>query len=186
MSRQADELDAAERIRAAFQRALVVGFRGELVEGATDVEIDGWAAGQGVGVVPAAFREVMRILGRQGGAVYAGTVFGIRGPDAETKEMAVAGLALAGEHSIRDVANLLVISEAGGYSFLVIDGADLADADPAVWEVMESGRVMHCGSVSEGFERVVDDIVARKQRIVDDRAAGRAEDRWEAFRYRWD
>lgn len=156
-----------QSIRAEFDRLVTGGFRAELVEGALDSEIDEWARRQGVRTVPEAFREVLRLVGRQPGAFIAGTTFGIRGPDAFTKELAQAALNEADIHEIANPADLLVISEAGGYSFLVIDGADLNLPDPPVREVLESGSLPNkFDSVTELFGHLVDGLLDFRDRVA--------------------
>lgn len=173
-------------ITKIFNRAVEAGFRSELTEGATDLEIDGFAEAQGVSTVPEAFREVLRIIGRQAGAVFPGTVFGINGPDLETKEDALACLEGSDQRDIQDPGGMLVISEAGGYSFLVIDGKDISNPDPPLWELIEDGRVSKCAeSLTEWFNRVVDAIIKKKHQLVEYRADGRP-DATQELLFRWD
>ncbi|MFB7720750.1 SMI1/KNR4 family protein [Nocardia sp. NPDC056100] len=173
-------------MRDIFKRAVEVGFRSELTEGATDLEIDGFAEAQGVLAVPEAFREVLRIMGRQAGAVFPGTVFGVKGPDADTKEDALDCLEGSDQHDIRDPEGMLVISEAGGYSFLVIDGIDIANPDPPLWELIENGTVSKCaGSLTEWFDQVVNAIIQKKHQLIEYRAEGQP-DRTQELLFRWD
>ncbi|QBS41986.1 SMI1/KNR4 family protein [Nocardia sp. CS682] len=181
-----DEAAAAGVIRDLFDRAVSEGFRAETVEGASDAEIDAMAAEQGVGTLPVALREVLRIIGRNAGSVLPGTVFGVRGPDADDKQGALWGLEEAAEHAIRDPAGLLVISEAGGYSYLVIDGSDVGDPDPPLWEITESGVVTRRReSVTEWFGLLIDRVVQEKRRLAADRAKGWPDSEGEK-NYRWD
>ncbi|MFI9405275.1 hypothetical protein [Nocardia sp. NPDC052316] len=181
-----DEAAAAGVIRDLFDHAVSEGFRAETVEGASDVEINAMAAAQGVDMVPAAVREVLRILGRNAGSVLAGTVFGVRGPDADDKQGALWSLEEAAEHEIRDPAGLLVVSEAGGYSYVVIDGSDVGKPNPPLWEITESGVVTRRReSVTEWFSLLMDRVVQEKHRLAEDRAKGWPDPAGEK-NYRWD
>ncbi|WP_158854905.1 SMI1/KNR4 family protein [Saccharothrix deserti] len=142
-----DDNDAAAvaRVRGIFEDVVAGGFRAEMVEGASDEEIDAWAAAQGVRMVPAAVREILRIMGKQGGAWLPGTTFGVRKVDAEVREEAGWCVDEADErgisHGMRDPAGMLVVTEGGAYVYLVVDGSDLAEPDPPMWVLFESGKV---------------------------------------------
>ena len=180
---------AVARIRAIFAEMVAAGYRAEKVEGASDEEIDAVAAAQGVPMVPAAVREILRIMGRRPGLLMAGSVFGVATADPELKQGAGWCLEEAEEqgipHGMRDPAGLLVISAAHPESYVVIDGSDLAEPDPPVWVLVESGEVRkRRDSVTQWFEKVGEGLVETRNRLADRRRRGRPDLAREAY-FRW-
>jgi hypothetical protein len=172
-----EEAPAIARIRAIFAEMVAAGYRAEMVEGASDEEIDAVAAAQGVAVVPAAMREILRIMGRRPGLLMAATLFGVETADPEVKEGAGWCLEEADErglpHGIRDPAGMLVIAAAHPESYSVIDGSDLAEPDPPVWVLVESGEVRRSrDSVTHWFAMVAEGLFDTKRRLADMRALG--------------
>ncbi|WP_153805586.1 hypothetical protein [Nocardia sp. SYP-A9097] len=128
------------------------GLKRDSVKGASDEEIGRFAAEQGVSHVPAAIQEVLRLIGTRPGLWFDGTDFGVRsGIDSAVKNH-VATSALRGvDHGIRDTAGMLVLSARQGYVYQVIDAADLASDDPAVWEIVEGTSARKWPSTSAWF-----------------------------------
>lgn len=183
------EAAAIARIRAIFAGMVAAGYRADKVEGASDEEIDAVAAAQGVTEVPAAMREVLRIMGRKPGLLMAGTVFGVGTADPEIKEGAGWCLEEADErgipHGLRDPEGLLVITAAHPESYGVIDGSDLAEPDPPVWALMESGHAWRSSdSVTQWFAKVGEALVETRNMLADRRARGRPDVGREAY-FRW-
>lgn len=81
-------------------------------------------------------REVLRLLGVQSGLRLAGTAFGVDAMTAERKRYAVATLDGL-DHDLSDPRGLLVLAAHQGYAYHVVDGADLGEDDPPVWDVVE-------------------------------------------------
>lgn len=48
-------------------------------------------------------------------------------------------------HGMRDPAGMLVVAEGGSYVYLVVDDSDLAEPDPPIWVLVESGEVTRSG-----------------------------------------
>ncbi|MFF2550745.1 hypothetical protein ACFVUS_07075 [Nocardia sp. NPDC058058] len=123
-------------IEATFEGVIGAGLRRTAVSGATDAEIDGFAAEQGVTDVPVAVRAVLRLIGSESGLWWAGTHFGVKYIFGEHKQYAIDTLDTV-EHELRCPEGLLVLSSHQSYEYVVIDGADLHLDDPPVWEVVE-------------------------------------------------
>jgi hypothetical protein len=174
--------DAASRVREIFTSVVTEGFRVEMVEGASDEEIDRMATAQGVRAVPASLREVMRLLGRKPALWFAGSIFGVIGVDAAVKQDALDCLDEAGEQLMGDPRNLLVVLDAAGSSYLVVDGADLELPDPPLWLLTEAGTVeKRWGSVTEWFAGVADGVLETKAMLVSRRARGKPDTAREAY-----
>jgi len=173
--------DAQRRVREIFASAVAEGFRAETVEGASDADIDRMAAAQGVPAVPAALREVLRLLGRKPALWFAGSIFGVT-VDAEVKQDALDCLDEVDEHGMRDPGNLLAVLDAAGSSYLVVDGADLGLPDPPLWVLTEGGSVQkRWASVTEWFAAVAEEIVQTKARLASRRARGQSDPDREAY-----
>ncbi|MFC8045728.1 hypothetical protein [Nocardia sp. NPDC057353] len=129
-----------ERIRATFEAVIAEGLRRDSVRGASDDQIDRFAAEQGVGEVPAAVRAVLRLVGDRPGRWFAGTAFGVHDVDSSAKRHAVALLADV-EHLLRDPEDMLVLSAHQGYVYQFIYGNDLTRDDPPVWEIEEGAGI---------------------------------------------
>jgi hypothetical protein len=169
---------AVARIRGTFDRVVAAGYRPETVEGAPDDEIDAWASALRARSVPPAKREVMRKLGRQCGAWMSGLVFGVTTADPEVVARARWCLEEADErglpHGMRDPAGLLLIADHDPEAYTVIDGSDLADPDPPVWLLLETGEVRKAlDSVTRWFAVLGEEVVDMKRRLVARRARGR-------------
>ncbi|AYF77060.1 hypothetical protein D7D52_28270 [Nocardia yunnanensis] len=153
------------RIRIVFDNVVADGLRRDSVVGATDAAIDAYAAGQGVARVPGAVREVLRLIGARHGLWLAGTAFGVDAVTGETKRQALAALTgLA--HALRDPAGMLVLSAHQAYTYQVIDGADLAQEDPPVWEIVEGQDARpRWRSVTAWFAAMDPDIESRREML---------------------
>lgn len=178
-----------ERIRGTFDRVVAAGYRAETVEGASDEEIDAWASALGARTVPAALREVMRIMGRHCGAWMPGLVFGVTTVDPEVVERARWCLEEADErgipHGMRDPAGMLLVADHDPEAYTVIDGSDLADPDPPVWVLVETGEVRTAlDSVTQWFAMLGEEVVDLQRRLVDRRTRGRPDLLREPY-FRW-
>ncbi|MFD7655142.1 hypothetical protein ACFV4N_14300 [Actinosynnema sp. NPDC059797] len=149
---------AIERIRAVFDRAVRDGLRRDSVRGASDEEIDRMAAEQGVDRVPEAVREVLRLVGSRPGLWLAGTAFGVDAVTGERKRHAIAALGHF-DHGPADPGGLLVLTAHQGYAYQVVDGADLDQDDPPVWNVVEGEEAARAwDSVSRWFASTAPDV----------------------------
>ena len=149
---------ASERIHAVFDRVVRDGLRRGSVQGASDEEIDRMAAGQGVDRVPGAVREVLRLMGVHSGLWLAGTAFGVDEMTGERKRHAIAALGRF-DHAVADPDGLLVLTAHQGYAYQVVDGADLDQDDPPVWNVVEGEEATRAwDSVSRWFAATAPDV----------------------------
>jgi hypothetical protein len=170
-----DNTAAAARVRGVFKEVVARGFRAEAVEGASDEQIDIWAAAQGVRVVPAAVREIMRIMGKSRIGWLASSIFGLT-VDARDKEFAGWCVEEADErgieHGMQDPAGMLVIAGDGtSASHLVIDGSDLAEPDPPIWLLVETGEVTRSvESVTAWFANTGEELMQRRHELKRRRA----------------
>jgi hypothetical protein len=177
-----ETIDAESRVREIFATVVAEGFRVEMVEGASEEEIDRMAMAQGVRTVPAALREVLRLLGRKPSMWFAGSTFGVNGVDAAVKQDALDCLDEADEQTMRDPRNLLAVLDAAGSSYLVVDGADLDLPDPPLWLLTETGIVQkRWGSVTEWFAGVAEGVLESKARLASRRARGKPDPAREAY-----
>ncbi|SNY81109.1 hypothetical protein SAMN04244553_2690 [Nocardia amikacinitolerans] len=151
MNRTAHER-APERIRSIFESVIQNGLRRDSMVGATEDDIDRYAAEQGVSTIPAAVREILLWIGAVPGLWFIGTEFGTRsGIAAATKEHAVASLDGL-QHDIRNPDGALVLTAHQAYAYHLIDGADLEADDPPVWEVVEKVSTRRWNSTSAWLE----------------------------------
>ncbi|MBF6397214.1 SMI1/KNR4 family protein [Nocardia cyriacigeorgica] len=169
-----EQFDAAvDRIRYIHSQVVEGGLRPETMTGATDDEIDDFAARQGVSHLPVAVREVLRLVGKESGLWFIGTDFGVAsGIDSTTREHAIASLSGL-EHGLRDPGGILVLSAHQAYAYDVIDGADLNEVDPPVWTIVEKESARKWPSVSDWFagtEPLVEDY-REKLEIMDTNGA---------------
>ncbi|MFI6031361.1 hypothetical protein [Amycolatopsis magusensis] len=167
-----DEGVAAEaRVRDIFDDVVARGFRAEAVQGASDGEIDTWAAAQGVHMVPAALREILRIIGKPRRKTPTGwlasSAFGVDSIDARDKEFAGWCVEEADErgieHGMRDPEGMLVVAGDGtSASFLVIDGSALVEPDPPIWLLTESGAIRRTSeSTTAWFAKTGEELMNR-------------------------
>ncbi|MFJ9362865.1 hypothetical protein ACIRRA_00385 [Nocardia sp. NPDC101769] len=153
------------RIRIVFDAVIADGLRRDSVAGASEAAIDAYAARQGVVRVPEGVREVLRLIGRRHGLWLAGTGFGVDAITGETKSQVLATLSGL-EHAMRDPAGLLVLSAHQSYAYQVIDGADLDQDDPPVWEVVEGQSARpRWSSVTAWFAAMDPDIDSRRDML---------------------
>lgn len=150
--------DAAERVRAVFDGVVADGLRTDVVAGASDTEIDAMALAQRARAMPAAVREVLRIMGRRHGLWLSGSSLGVT-LDGETKNHAVAKLRAMDEAALADPEGLLVLVEHGAYTYHVVDGADQTTDDPPVWLITEGeGVARNWDSVTAWFSAISPDV----------------------------
>jgi hypothetical protein len=174
--------DAVSRVREIFASVVAEGFRVEMVEGASDEEIDRMAMTQGVTAVPASLREVLRLLGREPALWITGSTFGVHFVDAAVKQDALDCLDEADEHAMRDPQNLLAVLDAAGSAYLVVDGTDLELSDPPLWVLTESGNVQkRWASVTEWFSNVADGVREEKAVLISRRDRGKPDPAREAY-----
>ncbi|MFF5096208.1 MULTISPECIES: hypothetical protein [Actinosynnema] len=124
-------------MRDTFARVVAEGFRADEVVGASAEEIDGVARAQRASGVPAALREVLRLMGREPGMWLSGSSFG-GVLDGESKRDALdcldehdaarLGSGDEGGHGMVDAEGMLVVLDAAGSSYLVVDGAASASS----------------------------------------------------------
>ncbi|RBO87905.1 hypothetical protein [Nocardia puris] len=165
---------AAAAIRRSRDQVVARGWNPDSATGATDAQIDRWAAEQGVETVPAAVREVLRLIGEDPGIWFSGTSFGVRMVDAATKRDALGCFDDAETVPLRAPADLLVIAEAGAYSYVVVDGGDLLRADPPLWLLHETGRAeRRWESVTAWFALRAAGVIERGRKLAERRAEGR-------------
>jgi hypothetical protein len=177
-----ETIEAAGRVREIFANVVAAGFRPEMVEGASDDEIDRMAMAQGVPAVPAALREILRLIGRDPGLWITGSIFGVNAMDSAVKHDALECLEDVDEHSMRDPQNLLAVLDAAGSSYLVVDGTDLGLPDPPLWLLTEGGLVQkRCASVTDWFARVAEGVLEEKARLASRRARGKPDATYEAY-----
>ncbi len=155
---------SANAIRHIFDRTVAEGWKPESVTGASDAEIDAWAADQGASRVPEALREAMRLIGVRRGYWQPGTSLGVHSITAQTKRHALATLSQLSDPFV-DSNGLLVIAEHQAYEYQVIDGGDLAVADPPVWCIVEQeSAIKRWNTVTEWFESIRPSIVDYRAR----------------------
>jgi hypothetical protein len=157
--------DAAGRIHRFFDEAVEEGLRPESVSGASDAEIDDMATAQRARAVPAAAREVLRLIGTDHGLWLPGSSLGVRTVQGSAKDHAIATLAAEGD-PLRDSAGALVLVEHGAYTYHLIDGADLDHDDPPVWLLTEGeAATQRWNSVTDWFEAITPDIERYRERL---------------------
>lgn len=130
------QIAVVDAIQTAFEKLINDGLRRTAVVGATDDEIESFAAEQGFTQVPVSVRTVLRLIGAQPGMWWAGTHFGVYEVVGGHKQGAIAALDTV-KHELRDPEGSLVLASRQGYAYFVIDGADLHLDDPPVWDVVE-------------------------------------------------
>ncbi|WP_409462609.1 hypothetical protein [Amycolatopsis sp. GA6-003] len=157
--------DGAELVRAIFAGAVEAGLRAESVRGASDAEIDAMATDQRARAVPAAAREVLRLIGTTHGLWLPGSSLGVEAVRGEAKNHAVA-TANAQNAELSDVDGALVLAAHGGYTYHVVDGADAEQDDPQVWLLTEDepARVAW-PSVSAWFKAITPDVERYRERL---------------------
>ncbi|MGI5505013.1 hypothetical protein [Lentzea sp. CA-135723] len=172
----------SERIDAIFDRVCANGLRRGSVAGASDDQIDQMAAEQGVERVPEAVREVLRIMGVQSGLWLAGTAFGVGAMTAERKRHAVATLNGLENHELTDPRGLLALTAHQGYAYHVVDGADLGQDDPPVWDVVEGeGARKAWDSVSDWFAGTAPNVTDLRDMLEMMEEMGKQPPKWAEY-----
>ncbi|MGQ4615165.1 hypothetical protein [Nocardia sp. R7R-8] len=151
---------AIAKIRDAFDRAVSSGLDPAEVCGATDSEIDQMALIQKASAVPAAAREMLRLIGKRYGKFQIVGDFDIDALDEEWKSMVLEFLEQTpkDKNPLSDPERMLVIMDSMGAHAAVVDGADLAKPDPPVWGIAEDGEITPYGSVTSFFAAMVDSV----------------------------
>ncbi|MEV7715945.1 hypothetical protein [Streptomyces sp. NPDC088184] len=157
--------EAVAAVRAVFDQVIADGLAPESVTGATDEQVEAYAAAQGVTAVPAAVREVLRLIGVDHGLWQVGSSFGVDAVGRDAKRYAQAALAQDGG-AIRDPGGLLVLVMHQAYAFHVVDGADLGHPDPPVWLITEGEPARPAWrSVTHWFDSIGPDVAAYRTRL---------------------
>jgi hypothetical protein len=157
-------MSAIERIREIFNQSVADGLRADSVAGASDQQIDAMAASQGVDTVPAAVREVLRILGTGHGLWMSGSSLGVT-VGQSAKDHARATLSST-DDPLENSGGMLVLLEHGAYTYHVVDGADQQNDDPPVWLITEGEPVVkQWSSVSEWFSAIKPNIAHYRDRL---------------------
>lgn len=171
----------SERIGAIFDRVCDAGLRRGSVVGASDDQIDQMAADQGVERVPEAVRAVLRLMGVRSGLWLAGTAFGVTAMTAERKRHAVATLNTL-DHELADPRGLLALTAHQGYAYHVVDGADLDQDDPPVWDVVEGESARRAwDSVSSWFAATAPNVTDLRDMLEMMEEMGKQPPAWAEF-----
>ncbi|WP_433177217.1 hypothetical protein [Actinoallomurus sp. CA-150999] len=154
---------ARNRIRSLVDGVVAEGMRRESFSGASDKEIDRYAAEQGVTRVPVAVRETFRMLGERPGLWFPPTDFGVHcGIDANVKQYVIQALEqLRPPEGMADPAGMLVLAMRQGYAYNAVDGADLDRDDPPIWAIVvdESARAWSSTSAwLSGTRPLIEDL----------------------------
>ncbi|MFF0489925.1 SMI1/KNR4 family protein [Nocardia sp. NPDC004068] len=166
------EQAAAATVRATVERVIAAGVKPGSMAGASDEQIEDWAARQGVTVIPAAVREVMRMIGIKRLGWFRGSAFGVKVIEDSDKRRAIALLSRL-ENTMTDSAGMLVLAEHQGYQYYVIDGADLGLPDPPVWFIDEDEIAEKISpSVTDWFDSIAPDVEQDRARLRLDRTLG--------------
>ncbi|MFF1613888.1 hypothetical protein ACFVYA_39500 [Amycolatopsis sp. NPDC058278] len=161
----APNTDPAGRVREIFAGAVSDGLRADSVRGASDAEIDGWAAEQGARAVPAAVREVLELIGQNHGLWLAGSSLGVGAVGRDAKNHLLATLTTMND-PLEDPEGALVLVEHQSYTFHVVDGAKIDLPDPPVWLVTEGeGAEEQWESVSSWFRAITPDVARYRERL---------------------
>ncbi|MFG1795026.1 SMI1/KNR4 family protein [Nocardia sp. NPDC049149] len=159
---------AIDRVHALFQDVLAHGLRADAVSGATNAEIDGMAVAQQAAAVPAALREILRLIGYDRGPYFGdGSAFGVE-LRLDEKSMALEFFdeVAAPPAEFRDPEGMLVLHYHGGYQVCVLDGADLDEPDPPVWLLREDGELARLWSTTtEWFSGVCAEVTSRVDQL---------------------
>ncbi|MFF0489924.1 hypothetical protein ACFYTQ_12985 [Nocardia sp. NPDC004068] len=159
------EQAAAATVRATVERVIAAGVKPGSMAGASDEQIEDWAARQGVTVIPAAVREVMRMIGIKRLGWLRGSSFGVEVIDESDKRGAIAQLARL-DNTMTDSVGMLVLVEHQAYQYYVIDGADLSQPDPPVWFVSEDEIAEKISpSVTAWFDGIAPDVERDRERL---------------------
>ncbi|MCM6777270.1 hypothetical protein NDR87_27665 [Nocardia sp. CDC159] len=132
------------------------------VVGASDEEIDRMAAAQNVPNVPVAFREVLRLIGKNEGPFFGAIdYFGVSGDYYEAKDLALEFYReLPPDQDVLvDADHMLVLTTYQGEACVVIDGASLGESNPQILTLLEGGEIIVRGRTvvdwfAEACERV--------------------------------
>ncbi|MGQ4600444.1 hypothetical protein [Nocardia sp. R6R-6] len=155
---------ALAEVHAVFDDLVEYGMDTSEIVGASDAVIDRMAAWQNVPAVPAAVREVLRLIGINPGRFQVAGDLNIAALSSGWKEIVLEFLdeLPAGSDPISNRGHSLVIWDYQSSHAALIDGADLRDPDPKVWEISEGGDVTGHDSVTAFFRnraRVVKNMI---------------------------
>jgi hypothetical protein len=163
---RSDEQTAADAIRATFHRAISEGLKPGAMAGASDDQVDAMAAAQGAAHVPAAVREVLRLIGLVHGLWLAGSSLGATVVGRKAKQNALATLAGRDRNPLADAEGMLVLIEHQAYTYHVVDGADLDQPDPPVWVITEGEEARkYWPSVTNWFEGTEPSVKKYRSRL---------------------
>ncbi len=118
------------------------------------------AASQKVPVVPAAVREILRLIGLRQGLFHKVGSFNIGYLDADWKSDVVEFLEEypPGRNPIADTEHMLVFLFNQSESAAVVDGTRIHEPDPPMWGVFEGGRVVGVESVTAFFRSCAESV----------------------------
>ncbi|MCP9621019.1 hypothetical protein FOH10_26690 [Nocardia otitidiscaviarum] len=177
-------LDPGPRIGEIVERVFAAGLRRDSVVGASDAAIDRFAAAQGVERVPTAVRATLRLLGEHPGFWLHPMTFGVHGIDGPLKRQVlevVGGM----DHGLRDAAGMLVLAAYPGQAYHVVDGVDLVDEDPPVWEIGEGERTRRVramwGSTTGWLDAMTPDVPRARRTVRRAVEQGRPLPEWARF-----
>ncbi|MGV9409182.1 SMI1/KNR4 family protein [Nocardia sp. NPDC003693] len=161
---------------------MAAGISPDSVRGATDAEIDRFAARQGVTRVPSAVREILRLVGNGPGFWFDGAAVDLHGGagDAERARLA-ARIADHSTGGIRDPLGMLVLTTHQGYRFHIIDGADLDRDDPPVWEFVEDEGTQRWATTSEWFKDLAPRAESLRRQLEWREQEGQSRPEWADF-----
>ncbi|MBC6458234.1 hypothetical protein HKK72_10025 [Actinomadura sp. HBU206391] len=153
------------RIHATFHQVLSDGLRPDAVSGASGEQIDEMAAAQGVKVLPAALRQVYRLIGTRSALWLAGSSFGTALDGGAVKSHALATLDRL-PNPFADAQGMYVLVVHQAQTFHVIDGTDLTSGDPPVWLIAADEAVIRgWDSVSGWFAAMAPDVARYRERL---------------------
>ncbi|MBB5914420.1 putative heme/steroid binding protein [Nocardia transvalensis] len=159
-----EQIRVVGAIEATFEQAIRQGLRRSAVAGASDEQIDRFAAAQGCADAPVSVRAVLRVVGSQPGLWLAGTHFGVHAVTSDTKRQAIASLTTV-QHGMRAPDGLLTLTSHQSYAYTAIDGADLHLDDPPVWAIIEHEYARETWPhVSTWFTATAPDIARYRER----------------------
>ncbi|MFG1791241.1 hypothetical protein [Nocardia sp. NPDC049149] len=168
--------DVIDAIHSTFDRVIADGLKPTSMFGASDEQIDSWAAEQGITATPVAVREVLRLIGFTPGLWHAGSAFGVQVVGAKSKRGAIASLSQI-ENTMVDPAGMLVLVDHQAYWYCMIDGADLSLPNPPVWALSEQEYArVGWPTTTSWFDSTAPNIQAQRERLEFRREQGRSID----------